>query len=161
PQLKKRVGLPNDESLNGPKLVVKNNILKSSLAWNVTVYMGMQSMIFFTLVSWLPDILKSSGYTPDVAGLLLSLMQLAFITFTSMTLLREEKMTNQILLSSITVILVIIGASGLLLDNIIVITIAVIFIGSACGAAFSLSMMFFSLRSNDGPEASKISGMAQ
>lgn len=41
------------------------------------------------------------------------------------------------------------------------ITIAVICFSSACGAAFSLSMMFFSLRSNDGQEASKVSGMAQ
>lgn len=161
PQLKKRVESPNDEGLNNPQPVVKNNILKSPLAWNVTVYMGLQSMIFFTLVSWLPDILKSSGYTSDVAGWMLSLMQLAFIPFTFVTPLIAEKMTNQRLLSSITGLLVIIGASGLLLDNTIITTIAVICIGSACGAAFSLSMMFFSLRSIDGQEASRISGMAQ
>lgn len=161
PQLKKRVESPNVGSLNNSEVVVKNNILKSPLAWNITAYMGMQSMIFFTLVSWLPDILKSSGYTSDVAGWMLSLMQLAFIPFTFITPLLAEKMTNQKLLSSITGILVIVGASGLLLDNTIIITIAVICIGSACGAAFSLSMMFFSLRSKDGQEASQISGMAQ
>lgn len=55
----------------------------------------------------------------------------------------------------------IIGAGGLLSGNTIIITIAVICIGAACGSAFSLSMMFFSLRSSDGQEAAKLSGMAQ
>ncbi|MFD2759778.1 hypothetical protein [Lentibacillus juripiscarius] len=72
-----------------------------------------------------------------------------------------EKMAGQKLLTAITGILVIFGAGGLLTGNAIMITIAVICIGGACGSAFSLSMMFFSLRSNDGREASKVSGMAQ
>ncbi|WP_449354790.1 CynX/NimT family MFS transporter [Virgibacillus natechei] len=158
PQLRKKAELPKDD---GSKHTVKNNIWKSPLAWNITLYMGTQSLVFFTMVSWLPDILISSGYTSDMAGWMLSLMQLAFVPFTFITPLIAEKVADQRLLSSITGILVIIGAGGLHSGNTIIIVIAVICIGSACGAAFSLSMMFFSLRSNDGQEASKVSGMAQ
>jgi CP family cyanate transporter-like MFS transporter len=92
---------------------------------------------------------------------MLSLMQLAFIPFTFITPVIAEKTADQRLLTAITGILVMIGAGGLLTGNAILITIAVICIGGACGAAFSLSMMFFSLRSNDGQEAAKVSGMAQ
>ncbi|TRM13302.1 MFS transporter [Lentibacillus cibarius] len=158
PQLKKKENSPTSEVSSH---AIKNNIWKSPLAWYITVYMGTQSMVFFTMISWLPDILNNNGYTSDVAGWMLSLMQLAFIPFTFITPVIAERMSNQRLLAAITGILVIIGASGLLIGNAILITVAVISIGAACGSAFSLSMMFFSLRSNDGHEASKVSGMAQ
>ncbi|TMN23763.1 MFS transporter [Lentibacillus cibarius] len=158
PQLKKKETSPTSEVSSH---AIKNNIWKSPLAWYITVYMGTQSMVFFTMISWLPDILNNNGYTSDVAGWMLSLMQVAFIPFTFITPVIAERMTNQRLLAAITGILVIIGASGLLIGNAILITVAVISIGAACGSAFSLSMMFFSLRSNDGHEASKVSGMAQ
>jgi len=158
PQLKKQAESPISDDGTG---TAKNNIWKSPLAWHITVYMGTQSMVFFTMVSWLPDILNDNGYTSGAAGWILSLMQLAFIPFTFITPVIAEKTADQRLLTAITGILVMIGAGGLLTGNAILITIAVICIGGACGAAFSLSMMFFSLRSNDGQEAAKVSGMAQ
>ncbi|RYG72434.1 MFS transporter [Lentibacillus lipolyticus] len=158
PQLKKKAASPKSEGSNSH---AKNNIWKSPLAWNITVYMGTQSMVFFTIISWLPDILKSSGYSSDLAGWMLSLMQLAFIPFTFITPIIAEKIADQKLLTAITGLLVMISSGALLTGNAIMITIAVICIGAACGSAFSLSMMFFSLRSNDGQEASKVSGMAQ
>ncbi|MEN1967197.1 MFS transporter [Lentibacillus sp. N15] len=157
-QLKSKADSPKVQSRSE---VVNNNVWKSSLAWNITVYMGTQSMVFYTMVSWLPEILKDNGYTSDVAGWMLSLMQFAFIPFTFIVPVIAEKTADQRLLTGITGVLVIIGAIGLFSGNTVFITIAVICIGSACGAAFSLSMMFFSLRSKDGQEASKVSGMAQ
>ncbi|QKY71570.1 MFS transporter [Lentibacillus sp. CBA3610] len=159
PQLRKKRGTQKSTDENGE--AINNNIWRSSLAWNITVYMGTQSMVFFTMISWLPDILKSTGYSSDAAGWILSLMQLAFIPFSFITPVIAEKMKNQKVLAAITGIMVMIGAGGLLIGNAVTIIIAVICIGGACGAAFSLSMMFFSLRSNDGQEASRISGMAQ
>nr|WP_010529998.1 MFS transporter [Lentibacillus jeotgali] len=158
PQLKKKAdSLKSTDS----KQAANNKLWKSSLAWNITVYMGTQSMIFFTMISWLPDILTNSGYSSNMAGWMLSLMQLAFIPFTFITPLIAERMADQRLLTAITGILVLIGSGGLMTGSAVMITIAVICIGGACGAAFSLSMMFFSLRSNDGHEASRVSGMAQ
>ncbi|TFJ92543.1 MFS transporter [Lentibacillus salicampi] len=158
PQLRKKAEVQKRDGAAG---TAKNNIWKSPLAWNITVYMGTQSMVFFAMVSWLPDILKNSGYSSDVAGWMLSLMQLAFIPFTFITPVIAERLSNQKLLAAITGILVMVGAAGLLTGTVLMIIVAVICIGGACGAAFSLSMMFFSLRSNDGHEASNISGMAQ
>ena len=39
------------------------SIWKSSLAWQVTIYMGLQSMIFYCIVTWLPSILIQQGMT--------------------------------------------------------------------------------------------------
>lgn len=161
PQLNKKASLPKKKVSNELKKTIKNNVWKSPLAWNITIYMGMQSMVFFTLISWLPDILKSNGYTSNEAGWMLSLMQLCFLPFTFITPVIAEKLSDQRLLGAITGMLIIFGSGGLLSNNTIITTLAVIFIGVACGAAFSLSMTLFSLRSNDGQEASDLSGMAQ
>src|SRR5699024_12349804 len=61
---------------------------------------------------------------------------------------------------AITGVLVILANEGLISGHSVLITIAVICIDAACGSAFSLSMMFFSLRANDAHEASRVSGMA-
>src|SRR5690625_161236 len=34
-----------------------SNLLRSPLAWQVTIFMGGQSLLFYTLITWLPDIL--------------------------------------------------------------------------------------------------------
>lgn len=158
PQLRKKKDSPKAESAQPGE---NHNIWKSPLAWNITIYMGTQSLVFYTFITWLPDILSDYGFTSDASGWLLSLMQFAFIPFTFIMPVVAEKMNNQKLLSAVTGVLVIIGAAGLFTGNIVFITISVICIGAACGAAFSLSMMFFTLRSEGAHEASRVSGMAQ
>jgi len=158
PQLQRKADSPVRKGSSGIENI---NIWKSPLAWNITIYMGTQSMVFFTMVSWLPDILKSSGISADAAGWMLSFLQLAFIPFSFAAPVIAEKMKNQKWLAALTGIMIILGAGGVLSGSQIMMIIAVICIGAACGAAFSLSMIFFSLRSNDGKEASKLSGMAQ
>ena len=52
------------------------NVWKSRLAWQVTLFMGAQSVMYFTMVTWLPDMLISKGMSPVKAGIALSYMQL-------------------------------------------------------------------------------------
>ena len=37
---------------------------RSSLAWQVTGYMGLQSLGFYVMIAWLPSILEGYGFTP-------------------------------------------------------------------------------------------------
>src|SRR5699024_2065401 len=60
----------------------KTPIWKSSLAWQITIFMGLQSLMFYTLITWLPEILAIHGYSASEAGWLLFLMQLALIPIT-------------------------------------------------------------------------------
>lgn len=139
-----------------------NSIWKSPLAWNITLFMGLQSLIFYTLITWLPEILQANGYSASAAGWMLFLMQFAIIPITFIIPVIAEKMTNQKALSIITAILFAAGIAGLLLTSSnFFLVISVILIGIAGGSAFSLSMMFFSLRTSDGKQAAEMSGMAQ
>ncbi|HEY9576879.1 MAG TPA: MFS transporter, partial [Pseudobacillus sp.] len=42
------------------------------LAWQVTLFMGLQSLIFYVVITWLPDILQQKGMDASSAGWMLS-----------------------------------------------------------------------------------------
>lgn len=158
PQLKKGKD-PTGYSMATPK--EKLSLARSPLAWSITVFMGLQSLIFYTLVTWLPEILQGMGYSMSAAGWMLFLMQFAIIPFTFIIPVLAERMKNQILLSGATAVLFILGITGVLIGNQTLMPVAVIMIGMGAGSAFSLSMMFFSMRTSTAVEASDMSGMAQ
>lgn len=137
------------------------NIWRSKLAWYITFFMGLQSLIFYTTITWLPDILQSYGYSPKAGGWMLFMMQLSLIPVTFFVPVLAEKMEDQKWLSGLTGIFFILGVLGILSGQSLLVLIAIVMIGMACGSAFSLSMMFFSLRTENGEQAAEISGMAQ
>src|SRR5690625_6409827 len=91
--------------------------------------MGLQSLIFYTVITWLPEILQSIGYSSSAAGWLLFLMQFAIIPVTFIIPVIAERMDNQSLLSGLTGILFIIGLAGVLYGNNMLIPMSVFFIG--------------------------------
>ncbi|KRG13222.1 transporter [Virgibacillus soli] len=139
----------------------EKSIWRSPLAWHITVFMGLQSLIFYTLITWLPEILQIHGYSSNASGWMLFLMQFALIPITFVIPVTAEKMKDQRILSGITAIFFLAGIIGLFLGSKLLIPISVILIGMAAGSAFSLAMMFFSLRTSNGQEAAEMSGMAQ
>ena len=158
PQLRKR----EEPTKSGSSSIKKRgSIWRSRLAWCITIFMGLQSLIFYTLITWLPEILQLHGYSPSAAGWMLFLMQFALIPITFIIPVVAEKMQNQKVLGGITAMFFIIGIFGILLGNQSLMPVAVIMIGMASGSAFSLCMMFFSLRTSDGQQAAEMSGMAQ
>jgi len=160
PQLRK--GKKQDETDSEDKNPGEKTALwRSPLAWAITLFMGLQSLIFYTVITWLPEILQSIGYSSSAAGWLLFLMQFAIIPVTFIIPVIAERMDNQSLLSGLTGILFILGLAGVLYGNHTLIPISVILIGVAGGCAFSLSMMFFSMRTTSAVQASEMSGMAQ
>lgn len=159
PQVIKR----DDSDIKAEKTPMKqkNKLWKSPLAWSVTLFMGLQSLIFYTLVTWLPELLHHHGYSSTSAGWMLFLLQFAIIPITFIVPLVAEKMTDQKLLSILTATFFILGILGLMIGHTSLLVVSILLIGVACGSAFSLSMMFFSMRTTSGQQAAELSGMAQ
>lgn len=157
PQLLQRKGTTNTIAVkkNG------NHLWKSGLAWKVTLYMGCQSFLFYTLITWLPDILRTIGYSSSAAGWMVFLMQFSVIPITFIIPIIAERLKNQIGLSIVSACLYASGILGLLIGHPTIVPVSAILIGIASGSAFSLSMMFFTLRTTDGKQAAALSGMAQ
>lgn len=156
PQLKNKKATPEVNVVD-----TNNSIWHSSLAWSVSLFMGIQSFIFYVLVAWLPEMLISQGIPSSKSGGMLSLLQLTLLPTTFIIPIIAGKRPNQKSLVVISFALFTLGISGLMFSSLAVISLSIIAIGIAGGIAFSLSMMFFNLRTSTPKEAADLSGMAQ
>ena len=157
PQIRHR----RKEALPGKNGVKEKSLWRSKLAWKITIFMGLQSLLFYSLVAWLPVILQSRGMESGQAGWMLSAIQFAQLPFTFIVPIIAGRMKNQVPLVWITFILMTAGLSGILFGGTLLVLPSVIIIGVAAAFAFGLAMMFFSLRTRNSFEAADLSAMAQ
>lgn len=138
------------------------NFVKSPLAWYISLFMGLQSLFFYSLLAWLPQIFMDKGMTGATAGWLLAFMQLFIVPLNFIIALVAGNRRDQRSLVIMGCGLFFTGLLGLLFsDSIWVNAIACAAIGSGGGFCFSLAMIFFSVRTETVHEAGRISGMAQ
>lgn len=140
----------------------RKGLFGSLLAWQVTLFMGLQSFGFYTLVSWLPQILIDHGFSPSAAGWTLSVAQMVSIPSTFLAPLLAEKFRNQSGIAGVAGFMYALGYAGLLIGHSSAFLVASsMLIGLASGATISLSLALLGMRSRDGRQAGQLSGMAQ
>ncbi|NMO96303.1 CynX/NimT family MFS transporter [Paenibacillus lemnae] len=136
-------------------------VLKSRLAWYITLFMGLQSFTFYVNISWLPEILYSQGMDYHDAGWMLSALQFVSLPFSFIIPVLAGRRPDQRVLISVSALCMIFGYMGLLFGFSNFNVLWVILLGISGGANFSLSLMFFSLRTKHADDAAALSGMAQ
>lgn len=136
-------------------------LISSSLAWHVTLFMGLQSLIFYTTITWLPEVLSDQGFSSSSAGWMLSLMQMVSVPVTFIVPILAGRMKDQRRLTAITGSCLILGYAFLLSGISSLVTVGVALAGVGAGASFGLVTMFFVLRTSDARQAAGLSGMAQ
>jgi CP family cyanate transporter-like MFS transporter len=155
PQLKPQ------QSGNQASLLPAKNVWKSRLAWQVTMFMGAQSVMYFTLITWLPDMLIARGMSPVRAGIALSYMQLISLIGTFFVpgfLIKLKEQTNVILTVGIGYV---VGYGALFIHNELITLAALTIIGIGSGASLSIAYTLISLRSAEDMTTAKLSGMVQ
>ena len=159
PQLKNK---KSQGSLEVPLEKVKvPSLWRSPLAWSVTFFMGFQSLIFYTTSAWMPEVLKTQGISADSAGWMVSLLQFSQLPMTFIVPILAGKVKDQRWIVAGVALLYLLGYGGIMTGTTALVPLWMILIGIAGGAAFGLSMMFFSLRTRTPHEAADLSGMAQ
>ncbi|EJL75867.1 cyanate permease [Chryseobacterium populi] len=123
--------------------------------------MGLQSLFYYCLVTWLPAVLTDYHMQENDTGWVLFVIQITMIPVTFCSPVIANKMKNQKLLIVFICSLMLISTlmfawlkSQWIYGN-------AIMIGLANGLSFSLAILFFSLRTKSTANAIKISGMAQ
>ena len=160
PQLKTQGGTTTQSSDKATKK--QQSIWKSSTAWWVTLYMGIQSLLFYSLVAWLPTIVVSKGMTDSFAGRMALTFQLTAIPATLLVPVLCDKFKNQRGLVAVTCSLYLMGMVTFLYgSSSLLITVAVLLMSLGMGGSISLSIAFISLRSPNAGRASQLSGMSQ
>ena len=137
------------------------NLGKSSLAWKVALFMGLQSMTFYVILAWLPAILQGRGYDPSFSGWMLSLSQATGILGSLVIPILAGKRRDQRGIVWGLMVVEIIGIIGLLLPDLGWVALWVSLIGFVLGGTFGLALLFIVLRSHNAESATELSGMAQ
>jgi len=135
-------------------------LVRDRLAWQVTLFMGLQSLVFFALLSWLPTILRDAGWSAVAAGGLLSLFSVAGIPTAIAVPTAAARVTDQRALAA--------GVSGVLAAGVSGLIVApgaavlwVLLLAAGQGGALGLALALILLRAGDPARAAGLSGMAQ
>ena len=144
---------------------VKENILKSKDVWAIIVFGGLQSLLFYTSMTWLPTMAISAGLSNSDAALLASIFSLISIPF-SMTI---PSLTTHLSDGHRQIMLAIISIAGMIgiamllypSNNFLYWLVVHLLIGTACSALFPYLMVCFSLKTSSPEKTAQLSGLSQ
>ena len=138
-----------------------SSMWRSALAWQVTLFMGLQSLAYYVTLTWLPEILQEDGMSATRAGWMLGVSQaVAIVTIFFAPVIASRRPSQQGVVA-VAVSLSCAGTLGLLVAGSTASVLWVVLLGLGQGACFSLALTFFALRAPDSQHAATLSGMAQ
>lgn len=135
-------------------------IWKTAAAWQVTVFLGLNSFIMYIFIAWLPTILVDNGYSEHQAGYLHGILQLSTAVPALILIPLMSKIKDKRVLSVLMSTLAFVGICGLLLMPEFAVVWIIMF-GFSCGGGFILGLSFVGIRTHDAHQAAALSGMAQ
>jgi MFS transporter, CP family, cyanate transporter len=136
------------------------SMLRSPLAWTITVFFGLQALIAFVVIGWLPQVLIDAGVSRGVAGLLLGLLSLIALPISLLVpplAGRQGSQSGWILglgLAGLT------GLCGLLFAPSAAPLLWTVLLGLGL-SVFSLALTVIALRARTSHDTASLSGMAQ
>ena len=137
-------------------------IWRSPLAWQIAIFMGFQSFLFYVTISWLPEILNNHGIEKETAGWLLSFTQIVGLPASFFIPVIAGRFRSQVWIAFVLGIFSVVGYGGLLLDTSYPVLItSIILIGIALGGNFPLALSYIGLRARNAGQAADLSGMVQ
>lgn len=133
---------------------------RSALGWQVTAFMGMQSVGFYVFITWLPSIETAAGISAGEAGLhQLFLNGFGIVGSIGCSFL-IPRFRDQRVLAMVAPALIVVSAAGILVAPQLA-GIWTSLTGVAGGASIVLALSFFGLRTSHHTQAAALSGMAQ
>jgi CP family cyanate transporter-like MFS transporter len=136
-------------------------IWRDAVAWKVTAFLTLETVVFYSLFSWLPTIAQSHGVSSGTAGAALGLFSIVGIPMSVAIPTLADRLRTQGALAAILSVVSIGGLLALLASAGGAFIVWTIVLGIAQGGAFGLALALLVLRAPDGPSAAELSGMAQ
>ena len=131
---------------------------REPMAWSISLFMGLQSMAFFSTISWLPEILVADGISEGYAGTLSGITQLIQIAPAFAIPVLAARRASQ------TDLLLIIVGTGLI--GLLGVELApdaallwMVFLGIGQGGALGLALILPVLRGRDAGQVASMTAM--
>lgn len=156
PQARRQVAAP----LTGSGAIHNRGIWRSALAWQVALFLGINSLVYYVIIGWLPAILQSIGYSEAQAGSLHGLLQLATAAPGLAIPLILHRLKDQRGIAVLVALMCAVSALGLWFLPAQAVLWTLIF-GFGSGATMILGLTFIGLRASSAHQAAALSGMAQ
>jgi CP family cyanate transporter-like MFS transporter len=131
------------------------------LAWQVTLYMGLQSCVGQSLVGWMPAILVDRGMLPMQAGAALSISLLTQLLTNFSAPWLATRVRDQRLIITIMMGMMLVGVLGVFYAPISQAWAWIFMVGLGMGGNFALAVSLLVLRTRSLQEAAALSSMAQ
>lgn len=140
-------------------------VMRNKQVWAIIIFSGFQSLIFYTVMTWLPTMSIHAGLSSHEAGLLTSILSLISIPF-SMTipsLTTSLSTRNRQLMLTLVSLAGMVGISMLFfpINNFIYWLAIHLLIGTATSALFPYLMVNFSLKTSAPEKTAQLSGLSQ
>jgi CP family cyanate transporter-like MFS transporter len=136
-------------------------IWRHPLAWQVMVYMGIGSLVFYGPLSWLSRIYQSRGLDATTAGYLLLVMNFVGMIGSMVAPLLMKRRRDVRLGVVVSALVTFVGFTGLLLGPTSIAFFWMVVLGIGQGAQFGLALLLIVIRAEDDHVAARLSAMAQ
>lgn len=133
---------------------------RTLLGWQVTLFMGFQSLTYYVFGAWLPTIERTHGVSETTAGLHMALFLLVGMGASLGTGILMGRMADQRIVGLTGSLLALTAFLGLALAPDLML-LWVISAALACGCLIVVALSLFSLRTDSPRQAARLSGMAQ
>jgi CP family cyanate transporter-like MFS transporter len=137
------------------------SLWRDRTSWKILALMGIQSSLFYSMVAWVPDILRETGMSAGTAGFMLSIAMLLGLPTSMIFPMLAGRMNDQRPLVAIAAALWAMGLLGLLLSPGTAPAVWMVILGLGQGAGIGLALTLIVVRAPDGDHAAALSGMVQ
>ncbi|WP_225419736.1 CynX/NimT family MFS transporter [Levilactobacillus cerevisiae] len=139
------------------------SVWRQRAGWLLTLFFGLQSLVYYVLLTWLPEIFLAHGVSTIAASNLLTLFQLSGLPLAFLVPYLYTKRHGILSLLIIMTLGYVVAPLTFLLPSHSVAFLAAMALisGLGSGVAFNLSIMFFTTKTTNPYQTAAISGMAQ
>ncbi|MFB9569401.1 MFS transporter [Saccharopolyspora hordei] len=138
----------------------RRSLARSPLAWVITGYFALQSLVAYVVMGWLPEVFKGAGLDGTTAGMLLGLLLLIGVPINMVLPPLVTRTRSQSGWAVGMAVLTTGGLLGLLLAPLSVPVVWALAIGIGM-SAFPLALVLISLRTANAADTGSLSAMSQ
>ncbi len=156
-----RFGRGPEGAANAPVTPRGAGLWRDPLAWQVTLFMGLQSTLAYVVFGWMAPMLRSRGDSAETAGFVVSVSVVFQIVASLPAPILAARLRRQSGPAAAAMLLTAASFVALLTAPLAWQWALAAVLGLAQGAGFSLAILLIMLRAGDSGAAARLSGMAQ
>jgi MFS transporter, CP family, cyanate transporter len=137
------------------------DVSRHLLAWQVMGFMGLQSLIYYSALSWLPVLLRDRGAGAVTAGSLLALVNFGNAVTALLAPMVAHRVRDQRGLAAAAVLASAVGLTGVWFAPISTAALWAFLLGLGQGAALGLALYFTTARAPDPLTSASLSAFTQ